>query len=385
MGVAGKIASPGWRRGYSFGLPGLGILVAGFELGRLWDDGASAKYPWWALLFASIAALVIVLVLELAVTSRAPENQKQYGWIAIVLGADGRLSTSKAQAMLWTVTLAIVIVYFAAITAFEPSGDASPFDAGEWEQYLVLLGGPFAAAVLAKVAVVTKLQAGTIQRTVTDAASPDAIKMATDAAEPGATAADRAAAQRVGVSDAKPRGADLVSNDNNEVDLVDTQYLLFNAAAFLYFLVVFVGDIFATSTGVDRFTLPVIPDVVLALTSVSAATYVGNKAAQKDPPRIAAIVPAEPAKGELVKVMGTNLVPSGLSGSDAKDATFVIVEHAVANPAAEFTAVLGLEGEPSATSATFRMPDTFAGKDVLVRLVTAASVATPPYQLKVKA
>ena len=86
-----------------------------------------------------------------------------------------------------------------------------------------------------------------------------------------------------------------------------------------------------------------------------------------------------------MKIIGTNLVPSGLTGVDAKDATFVIIEHAVANPAAEFTAVVALAGDLSATSAGFRVPDTFAGKEVLVRVVTAASVATPPYKLTVKA
>lgn len=129
----------------------------------------------------------------------------------------------------WTGLVAFVLAYFNARTWFDketelfqglgPGGTSST----AWDDYLVLLGGPFAALVLARGIVSAKVQSGTIQKTVANDGT------------------------------AKLRQA-LTSDDDN-IDLVDSQYLIFNLVAFGY---VIVG---LASTN----RLPAIPGLLLAL------------------------------------------------------------------------------------------------------------------------
>jgi hypothetical protein len=383
--MGATLASTGWRRTVTFGIPIAGIAWAFFELVRLKGDRGVEEYPWWALLVASIATLLLFALLEYIGSSQGSAARKQFGWVAILIGADGRLSTSKTQAMLWTVVLGVAIVYLGGIVAFGPAGAPSPFDSVQWEQYLVLLGGPFAAAVLAKVTVGAKEQSGTVQKTVTPAASRALV------AKADAAAADGTAASAV-VTAQVPKAADVVSNDDDEIALVDTQYLVFNLVAFAYFLVVFLGNVFDDRLGVARFALPNMPAVVLGLTSAAAATYVGNKAVQSSGPRVIGISPQPlPPSGQagpdkkLVSVSGVNLVPSGITGVAAASATSVLVKSLADGATADDSAVLAVSAipEPTSTSVSFEMPPVFAGKKVSVRVVTSAGVATDPYVAEV--
>ena len=141
------IAHRGWRLTVTFGLGVVGLLWAVLELAHLEGEGNVERYPYWALLAASLMYLAAFGILEHVGSNGAP-NRAQYGWVALLIGADGRLSTSKTQAVLWTVILATVIVFLAGIVAFGPGSGPDLFDDTHWEQYLVLLGGPFAAAVV---------------------------------------------------------------------------------------------------------------------------------------------------------------------------------------------------------------------------------------------
>ena len=90
------------------------------------------------------------------------------------------------------------------------------------------------------------------------------------------------------------------SNDAGNVDLVDTQYLIFNLVTFAYVIIALA----ATNT------LPAIPPFMFALTGVSAATYVVNKTAQTTPPTISAVVPSTQTPGGQVVVVGSNFKPA---------------------------------------------------------------------------
>src|SRR4051794_23333599 len=96
------IGSRQWRRGGPFGLGAAGALWALIELALLGGDSDVECYPYWALLVGSLMYLAIFGILEY-VGSKGPPNRAQYGWVALLIGADGRLSTSKTQAVLWTV------------------------------------------------------------------------------------------------------------------------------------------------------------------------------------------------------------------------------------------------------------------------------------------
>jgi hypothetical protein len=384
------LASAGWRRGITFGVPLAAVLWALIELLHLKGDHDVERYPWWSLILAAVGALIVFALLEV-VGSRGPANRRKYGWIAIAIGSDGRISTSKTQALLWTIVLAIAITFLAGIVAFGPPDAADIFDDVQWEQYLVLLGGPFAAAVLAKVAVVTKLQAGTVQTSLTAAASRSAVGARADVAGAAAGAATDADADPTLADEPppadEPRAHDALANDDGEIDLVDTQYLIFNFVAVLYFVVVFLGHIFDGGGNVDRFALPDIPAVLLGLTGASAATYVGNKAAQRSAPRIVSMSPQPVTPGGEVDVLGVNLIPPGESAASAATATSVMIKKLDAGATEDDVAIVAIKAkpDPTASAVKFLMPAKFADSTVSVRVVTSSAIATDPYPVKVNA
>jgi hypothetical protein len=152
----------------------------------------------------------------------------------LIFGADDRVSTSKVQVALWTVALAfalLVIVFHDAVY------NSRALDS----QYVLLLGVPVAAAVSAKAITTSRVANGTTAKI---------------------PAAYRAKTLTVALSE-------LVSDDRGDVDLGDAQYLVFNVVALIAFSVAFFRD---------PSRLPALPDTLVGLTSLSAATYVAKKA-----------------------------------------------------------------------------------------------------------
>jgi hypothetical protein len=191
----------------------------------------------------------------------------------LYLGKDGRWSTSKMQPLLWTYAIVFGLLALIAAKALGDSiGWDKQIDRGLQEEYLVLLGGPFAAAVLAKFITTTKDEGGEIQKT-----------------------------------DAGPGGggpADLISDDAGETDLVDLQYFLFNLLALGLFLGTFCFNMHEGFTN--------LPDLLIGLTSVSGATYVAKKAAERQRARLKAVVPSKAKVGDEVEVWGENLLIGSL-------------------------------------------------------------------------
>jgi hypothetical protein len=209
-----------------------------------------------------------------------------YGLWRGVIGADRRVSTSYLTTGLWTVLVAFFLAYltgqtwfddksglFAGFLPSEPLANgmtpAQENTAPVWDDYLVLLGGPFAALVFARGIVASKVQGQTVQKTVADDGTANLRQALTD--------------------------------DGGNIDLVDSQYLLFNIVALAYVIVAF-----ATHN-----RLPQIPAVLLALTGSSAATYVVNKAVSNSAPTVTGVVPSSFRPGERIVITGTNLVPAG--------------------------------------------------------------------------
>ena len=191
---------------------------------------------------------------------------------SVLIGTDGRLSTSKTIAVLWTVTLAYMLIVMGLIAAYStPTGDVSPGDvlnalvSPTSYLYLVLLGGPFAAAVLSKVIVSNGVATGRIQKTYAASTNPN----------------------------------DITGNDRGNTDLVDSQYTLFNLIALIIVLVTFVRK--------PGFGAPPIPDFLAVLTGASAATYVANKAATTNAPGINEVLPRVVRIGQIVTAYGNNL------------------------------------------------------------------------------
>jgi hypothetical protein len=194
---------------------------------------------------------------------------------ALILGADNRWSTSKFQAVVWTYAILWGLIALLFAKAFHNPGGWTKLTAmhdSDWDTYLILLGGPFGAAVLAKYITAEKVDNGTVQRTVAPAEGPSVLS---------------------GLGE-------VVSDDAGRADLVDSQYLAFTLVALSFFLVTLLWNL---SKG-----FPELPDILVGLTSVSAASYVAKKAADRGTPSLTSLVPSKAPPAAKIEVWGRNLV-----------------------------------------------------------------------------
>jgi hypothetical protein len=182
-----------------------------------------------------------------------------------IVGQDNRTSTSKFIALIWTVIVlyGVLTLGFIAISG-DQVGLLSDLLGTFPGVYLVLLGGPFAALVGARV-INTNIVPSRQQK-------PPA---------------------------AGPSPMDIVADDEGNIDLVDTQYTLFNLAAAVVVLGQFIHR--------PGFGAPEIPWFLAALTGSSAATYLANKALSSNSPSISAVVPNRARVHQQVAITGTNL------------------------------------------------------------------------------
>ena len=210
----------------------------------------------------------------------------------MAIGADGRFSTSKTVVAVWTAVFVSALLVLSGLVVFGRLKAVVVFtvDGSTWDSYFLLLGGPFASAVLAKGIVSAKVNDDPSAKTVTSAASPSATGTATTN------------------TSAAPSAKDVISNDSGSLDLVDTQYALFSLVAVLYFAGQFMAnvDTFAVKQA-SLVLLPTIPTPLLGLTSLAALTYVGNKAVQTQGIRVVAFDPPKVAPSGPVSVTLVNL------------------------------------------------------------------------------
>lgn len=215
----------------------------------------------WAIAFGFGSVGLVLLIVQL---SRLSNAEGSYGIFRPLIGGDNRVSTSLTQLWLWSVVVATALGFLVGRVVFEGQDLARILPGERWDEYLILLGGPFAAAVLAKATTEWKLDRGVAQKTV-----------------------------------GEPAPSQVFTSDRGTADLVDMQYLLFNGIALAYF----VSQILTSAR------LPEMPAPLLALTSGTAGLYVGNKAAQRNAPRITAIEPRTVLPGQTVTVRGSNFAP----------------------------------------------------------------------------
>ena len=199
----------------------------------------------WRHLIALAVIVAVTLWLHFLMKGRGPAGDR--GLWTLIIGKDKRVSTSKLQIVLWTYVVVFAIVSILANDAVD-AFTAEDFNA----EYLILLGSPAAAALLAKTFVVNKLANGTLTKTPA-------------ANDPGFLEGF----------------AQVISEDDGSADLFDFQYFLFTVAAITYFLWDFLPS--------PENGLPDIPDALVALTGVSAAGYVSKKGLERDTP--ARVVP----------------------------------------------------------------------------------------------
>jgi hypothetical protein len=220
----------------------------------------------WAAVFA-LAAIIIPLWLirQLATTppsatdTLAQRRRRHLG--ALVIGTDGRASTSKVQAVLWTFALLYAISFMLlwgrslgcgspgratetiCVSAAKARGLFTDFvNRGLQPEYFVLLGFPIGAAVAAK-----------------------AIKAAEVSKLPNPNQGDLTA----GEGGLRQSVHEIISNDVNETDLLDFQYFAFNVVTLAFFFSSFLTN--------PALGLPDLPPTLIALSGLSASTYVAKK------------------------------------------------------------------------------------------------------------
>lgn len=152
----------------------------------------------------------------------------------LILGKDNRSSTSKTVALVWTFTIFYLLAAMLAAKWFGDSKGWSALQGQDLAPYLVFLGGPYAAGILATAAASSAAQNGT-KSTSTDPASIGQV----------------------------------LTDDTGQTDLGDLQYVLFNGLAIVFVIVSFVGHL--------DLGLPTIPTVLWALALTSAAGYTAKK------------------------------------------------------------------------------------------------------------
>ena len=213
----------------------------------------------------------------------------------VILGQDNRTSTSKTFIFMWTLlvgwaltslliageiisTHSCVKVKMATRACMAQKDQIGLLQIG-WHNflaaglsgsYLVLLGVPAAAGVAAKAITQAKADAGTLIKTTASGKQGTASRI-----------------------------AQIFSADDQTTDIGDFQYVIFNLITAVYFVAEFVKP---STQG-----LPTIPSTLLGLTSVSAALYVGKKAAARSQPRITGVFPSILRAGETATIIGNGL------------------------------------------------------------------------------
>ncbi|MET9962629.1 hypothetical protein ABZ128_26785 [Streptomyces sp. NPDC006326] len=200
-----------------------------------------------------------------------------------VTGRDGRLSTSTALALAWTVILVWLLLAILAygltagggITYFHGSEGHGPLSTLT-TVYLPLLGGPYVALIAAKAVVGTRLENGSLAK---PAAKPT------------------------------PQGhrplRELIANDSGRTDLVDLQYVALSTVTMLYVVLFFLSDVGAG--------LPRLPEEIWALTGAPAGAYLVNKMATRANPVITRVTVTDGA----VRVEGGGFGPEARVEVDA--------------------------------------------------------------------
>ncbi len=345
-------------------------------------------------------------------TQNDPVAKRRRGIKALVIGADGRASTSKLQPVLWLYALFFAFVFLFAWGRSTNCGAAhvnlkagcseakqarssfqKAIDAPLQSEYFVLLGFPLTAAVAAKALVTNKVASGDLTKLSIAGAGPppngsgtsgptgDAVPQpdtpatATLSAPPTATTAPTTTS----ASSPPPKGiadglAEIISDDQGQTDLLDFQYFAFNLLTLGYF-----GIQFITKPGAG---LPALPATLIALSGLSVAAYTTKKALQTDVQAgINSVVPTpfSGTSGTTIQVLGTGF---GAAATPTDPPTTATTRTVLLN-GVPLTTVSWSENAVSATitdaasaAVGSQSPPTFVVLD-------SGGVATDPFQVQI--
>jgi hypothetical protein len=300
--------------------------------------------------------LLVLVLLELAGRKDGNSVRSKYGFLDVIIGEDGRVSTSSTVVLAWSIIFASALVVMTSMVVFGYLQPGQAFQGGSsWDAYLLLLGGPFAAAVIAKGIVSYQTQNDPTAKSGTLATAGTANAM-------------------TAVTAVQPTATDILNGDSGAPSLVDTQYSIFSLIAVLYFAGLFIANLDKFAAGAvsagNAQWLPSIPSALLGLTSLSAMTYVVNKAVQTQGLRIVSFSPNPappdtPVQARLVNLPNTATLATTtiwVRNADGNTESIGAVKVDPTSNTVDFTspAVAGTY------SVTIAEPDTFTGPVTLV-------------------
>jgi hypothetical protein len=300
--------------------------------------------------------LLVLVLLEWAGRKDGNPNRSKYGFVDVIIGADGRGSTSKTVAYVWTFVFASALVILTSMVVFGHLKPNQAFHTGSnWDAYLLLLGGPFASAVIAKGVVSYQTQQDPTSKSGTSATADTANTMSTSIAE-------------------KPSATDIVNGDSGAPSLVDTQYSIFSLIAILYFSGRFIANLDKYAAGAvsaaKSVWLPQIPSALLGLTSLAALTYVGNKAVQTQGLRVVSFSANPTPPNSRVRAALVNLPKTATQANTTILATDAAGNTQRMGPAAVDTINNTVDFQSPAVAGTYSVTiaglDTFTGPATLV-------------------
>jgi hypothetical protein len=222
---------------------------------------------WWAALIVLGGMILILLAARALIGYRPPDDakpaeQRRRGLGGLVIGTDGRASTSKVQAVLWTFAVFFAIGFMLVWGRSTGCDDATRgecreavqgraafdrfVDHGIQAELFVLMGFPIGVAITAKA--ITSAQVAD-HADLMKKLKPDIA----DDAKDGLLQSVR----------------EIAGNDQGEFDLLDFQYFAFNLLTLTFFFVEFL-----THPGLG---LPNLPATLIALSGIAAAGYTAKK------------------------------------------------------------------------------------------------------------
>ncbi|MEV0261684.1 hypothetical protein AB0I49_10105 [Streptomyces sp. NPDC050617] len=303
---------------------------------------------WTAARTAGIVAAVATAAL---LTLAARLHHSRGGLLAPVVGADNRLSTSRAVAAVWLLFVLFAVLLIAVETAVSPAGAGrrellAGFRLGRSAGVLTVLALTCAVAVLVRRVVALRVRTQRLQKIRAD----------------------------------RPRAADLLTDDAGRGSFGDVQYALVCAVVVV---------LAAVRLARRPQQLPDIPWGLAVLMAVSAAVYVAGKYAEGGRPVILSVVRAREAgdldgpirTGDDIEIRGAGFLPPGARTPD-RLARMVVRIGAVYVHVPLVPAPGGFTN-PTDAALTVPIPVDVEPGPAEVQVITAAGAETNRYQITV--
>ncbi|MFI8961326.1 hypothetical protein ACIGO8_04350 [Streptomyces sp. NPDC053493] len=283
------------------------------------------------------AALGAAAILAAALTAAARLHRDRGGIVAVLVGEDNRISTSRTVAAAWL----LFTGYAVLLLALRLAGGTQHVDLGlrRGAGLLVVLALAGWTAVVARTIVALRVAARRLQKVRAD----------------------------------RPRPADVLCDDDGRAGLTDVQYVLVTAAVLV---------VAAVRLGRAPDRLPELPWTLVLLLAVSVTGYLFGKCSEGGRPKIFSVVRAREAgdldapirTGDDIEIRGSGFVPAGAGG--AEPLTRLVVRIGPVHAHVPLVPVPGGFANPTDTALTVPLPADVEPGRVEVSVVTAAGVET---------